>query len=233
MSEGAAGRSAKADELTLAVEASTYRGSVAVLRGGTVVAAAAVAMRGATEERLMPAVAAALAGAGGEPRSLARIVCGAGPGSFTSLRIAAAIAKGLAVAGETPLYAVSSLLLVAAGGESPLGPGGYLVVTDAMRDERFAVEVLVDGAGVPALVGPPRRLDAAAVARMAEDGGLVRIGPAEDVERWPHARGVSLLLPAIARSTPVDVAAWEPAYGRLAEAQVKWETTHGRALPTA
>ena len=35
-----------------------------------------------------------------------RIVCGAGPGSFTSLRIAGAIAKGLAFACDRPLFAV-------------------------------------------------------------------------------------------------------------------------------
>ena len=29
----------------------------------------------------------------------------------------------------------------------------------------------------------------------------------------------------------VDLDRWEPDYGRLAEAQVKWEATHGRPLP--
>jgi tRNA threonylcarbamoyladenosine biosynthesis protein TsaB len=28
----------------------------------------------------------------------------------------------------------------------------------------------------------------------------------------------------------VSLDAWEPAYGRLAEAQVKWEAAHGRPL---
>ena len=32
---------------------------------------------------------------------------------------------------------------------------------------------------------------------------------------------------------PVSLAAWEPDYGRLAEAQVKWERAHGRPLPVA
>jgi len=30
----------------------------------------------------------------------------------------------------------------------------------------------------------------------------------------------------------VDVSAWEPAYGRLAEAQVRWEAAHGVPLPS-
>jgi tRNA threonylcarbamoyladenosine biosynthesis protein TsaB len=32
---------------------------------------------------------------------------------------------------------------------------------------------------------------------------------------------------------PVAVDSWEPAYGRLAEAQVQWEARHGTPLPTA
>ena len=28
-----------------------------------------------------------------------------------------------------------------------------------------------------------------------------------------------------------SVQAWEPVYGRPAEAQARWETTHGRPLP--
>jgi tRNA threonylcarbamoyladenosine biosynthesis protein TsaB len=30
---------------------------------------------------------------------------------------------------------------------------------------------------------------------------------------------------------PADIASWEPLYGRMAEAQVKWEAAHGRGLP--
>lgn len=220
------------DELTLALEASSYRGSVAVLRGATVVAASEVAMRGATEERLMPAAAAALAEVGAEAGDLARLVCGAGPGSFTSLRIAAAIAKGFAMARETPLYAVSSLLLVAAGDDTPLEAGGYLVLTDAMRDERFAVQVLVDSAGLPEMVGTVQRLTQEEAANWAAEQDLVRIGPGEALERWPYARGAASLLAGLLASDAVDLSSWEPTYGRLPEAQVKWEVAHGRALPT-
>ena len=78
--------------ITLALDASTYAGDVAVLIESTVLAEAATAMKGATEERLMPAVADTLARAGVSVRDIDRVVCGAGPGSFTSLRIAGAIA---------------------------------------------------------------------------------------------------------------------------------------------
>jgi len=29
---------------------------------------------------------------------------------------------------------------------------------------------------------------------------------------------------------PVEITTWEPEYGRKAEAQVRWETAHGREL---
>src|SRR5918912_3862706 len=108
--------------LTLALDASTYVGSVAVLRGAELLAEREAAMRGEHEERLLPAVDGALRAAGVVPTSLHRVVCGAGPGSFTSLRIAASIAKGIAVGCGLPLLAVSSLMLAAA---SIARPGRY------------------------------------------------------------------------------------------------------------
>ena len=82
--------------LILALDASTYTASVALVEDATVIRERTVAMRDPRHERLMPAVADIL-GDGGMG-DIDRIVCGAGPGSFTSLRIAASIAKGLAVA---------------------------------------------------------------------------------------------------------------------------------------
>ena len=136
----------------LALDAATYEGSVAVIRDGRGLAVRTVAMRGETEERLMPAVLAALAEAGCTIREVDRVVCGEGPGSFTSLRIAGAIAKGVALGNAVPLYAVSSLALVVAGAPD-LAPGAYLAVLDAMQPRQhlrdcdverlrnFAVEV--------------------------------------------------------------------------------------------
>ena len=62
--------------LTLAIEASTYTGSVAIIRDGGVVAERETAMRGEHEERLMPAVADALRSAAVSPNEIERIVCG-------------------------------------------------------------------------------------------------------------------------------------------------------------
>jgi tRNA threonylcarbamoyladenosine biosynthesis protein TsaB len=68
-----------------------------------IVAERETAMRGVDEERLMPAVVEALEAGAVAPNVIDRVVCGAGPGSFTSLRIAGAIAKGLALTARAPL----------------------------------------------------------------------------------------------------------------------------------
>lgn len=216
--------------LTLALDASTYLGTVAVLQGTTVRAEGEAAMRGRDEERLMPAVADTLARAGVGVEALDRVVCGGGPGSFTSLRIAGAIAKGIATARGIPLYAARSLDLIAAGAHPALGPGEYLCALDAMRGELYVAAVTVVAPGVVAPedgvhLWSPERLAAEAAER-----GAIPIGPGRVLEGAPHARGVSALLPGILAAGPVDLGAWEPAYGRLAEAQVKWEASHGRPL---
>jgi tRNA threonylcarbamoyladenosine biosynthesis protein TsaB len=139
--------------ITLAVDASTYAGSVCVTRGREILAARDVPMRDPQAERLMPAVPATLADAGVAIGAVDRIVCGAGPGSFTSLRIAAAIAKGLAYATARPLFAVSSLaLMVGAAGTADAGE--YVAVLDALRGDTYAATCLVDGAGDVVELGP-------------------------------------------------------------------------------
>ncbi len=214
-------------DLTLALDASTYTGSVAVLRGETVLAERDVAMRGERSERLMPAVAEALAAAGVDVRELARVVCGAGPGSFTSLRIAAAIAKGIASARGVPLFAVPSLALIVAGNE--LADGRYLAVVDAMRGDAYVVGFERRGAAL-AEIAPFALVPRSTVNGTAHALGARLAGPAEMPAAWPRARGVARLGAWLASAQPVDLATWEPQYGRPAEAQVRWEREHGRPL---
>ena len=49
----------------------------------------------------------------------------------------------------------------------------------------------------------------------------------------PHARGALVVAGAWDALPSLALDAWEPTYGRLAEAQVKWEAAHGRALPAS
>lgn len=217
--------------LTLALDASTYSGSVALLEGSRVRAWRAAVMRGPHEERLLPAVAATLAEANVPPRELSRIVCGSGPGSFTSLRIAASIAKALAVATGRPLYAISSLLLLGAGGSSPLPEGRWVAILDAMRGDRFALQLAVDAAGTPRATGPASLVREPDIPALLAALEARAVGPDQEMDAAPDARGVVRLEAALDAAEPVSIDAWEPDYGRLAEAQVRWEAAHGRALP--
>jgi tRNA threonylcarbamoyladenosine biosynthesis protein TsaB len=215
--------------LILALDASTYTGSVALFDGETLLGDRAVPMRGEKEERLMPAVLHVLREAHVGVRDLERIVCGAGPGSFTSLRIAASIAKGLAFAGTRRLDAVSSLVLIVA--EPGLEPGRYVATLDAMRGDRFAAAFQLERTDLTA-IGEPWLAPQAEIAARASALGAQLVGPGEAIDRFPHARGAARLLGS-SFVREVDLARWEPLYGRLAEAQVRWEREHGRALESA
>lgn len=215
----------RADGHTLALEASTYTGSVAVIHGADVVASRDVEMRGRDEERLMPAVAACVSALPGGIASVRRVVCGGGPGSFTSLRIAASIAKGICHARGLPMFAVSSLALIVAGSPRAEKGGRYAAALDAMRDEAFVGMFDIAGDGEVRVASPVRIISRSAVSQGARAAGATLI------EGAPHASSVARMLDSILRAGPVDLSAWEPDYGRAAEAQVKWEAEHGRPLP--
>jgi tRNA threonylcarbamoyladenosine biosynthesis protein TsaB len=179
----------------------------------------------------MPAVAACLEEAGVQGPEIARMVCGSGPGSFTSLRVAGSVAKGLAAGFGIPLYALSSLLLTVTGAKPPVPHGEYLSVLDAMRGEFYSAHILVTGDEPARQTEAPRIISAEELHELANmDSHLSVIGPGQQMDAHPHARGVAPLLERLIRLGPVNLAAWEPDYGRLAEAQVKWEAAHGRPL---
>jgi tRNA threonylcarbamoyladenosine biosynthesis protein TsaB len=227
------------DDYTLVLEGATYVGSVALLRGSTVVAERTLGEddgstpRSGKGERLMPAIAecfsdAGIAAGGG---AVVRIVCGAGPGSFTSLRVAGSVAKGLAAGWGIDLYAVSSLMLTVAGAKPPLPSGEYLSVLDAMRGEFYATRISLKQ-GLPTEDGAPTLISTQQLEDYRGSHSLKVIGPGQPIDAGPHARGAAAMLETIVAGAPVDLASWEPDYGRLAEAQVRWEAIHGRKLVT-
>ncbi|MGH7653000.1 MAG: tRNA (adenosine(37)-N6)-threonylcarbamoyltransferase complex dimerization subunit type 1 TsaB [Gemmatimonadaceae bacterium] len=223
---------------TIALEGSTYRGSVALLRHSRVVAERSLGgedggvQRSGKGEKLMPAIAECLKEARIERDEIARIVCGAGPGSFTSLRVAGSVAKGLAIGYGVDLFAVSSLLLIVTGAPSPLPAGDYLSVLDAMRGEFFVARVKANGDQTAVQVGSSMLMRADDLRELAEqERGSRVVGPGQQIDLYPHARGVAPLLETIVAGGKVDLASWEPDYGRLAEAQVRWEAENRRPLP--
>ena len=217
--------------ITLVLEASTYAGSVALIDGAELLAERAVAMRGREREALMPAVVEVLDAAGVAARDIERVVCGAGPGSFTSLRIAGAIAKGIAMAALAPLVPISSLALLVASRE-PAHAGRFVAVVDAMRGERYVQAFAVGDTGGMASTGDLHIVAASDVAAYAQRLDAWALGPGDQGEAHvvPRAGAAIRITNMIDASGAADLATWEPGYGRLAEAQVKWEAEHGRPL---
>jgi tRNA threonylcarbamoyladenosine biosynthesis protein TsaB len=214
--------------LTLALDGSTYAGSVALISGKEIIAErqlprAAKPGREGREENFMPMVAECLRDGKVAVSDLSRIVCGEGPGSFTSLRIAASIAKGFAVGASIPLFPVSSLLLIVAADE--IRDGRWYATLPAMRGESFAALFDRNGDSIEQITSTSLIADER-LGDEADHGHAKVIGS----DTLPHARGVARVIESIIAAGEADVETWEPMYGRLAEAQVKWEAAHGRPL---
>ena len=184
------------------------------------------------EERdaLFPEVMRLLDAAACPIDALGACVVGDGPGSFTALRIVGALGKGLAEATGMPLYAVPSLALLVGGAAGTRRPGVWLATMDALRGEQYVARVVTDAEGVVLTVEAMPRLAREALSDAAAADGAEWIGPDAPLVAHPDARGAVRCVAWLLKVGPVDLAAWEPTYGRLAEAQVKWEEAHGRPL---
>ena len=230
----------------LGIDTATATAGIAIVdQDGRVLAEArhATAGRGAD---LLVAIDRVCRDAGVAPADLHAIAIGAGPGSFTGLRIGMATAKGIAFAARRPLWAVSSLAALAADAAEELAgePGGCAGVIcaalDARRGELFAGCYRGGAALGPERVMPPGELAAWITELVAAEAGgpapVVRFaGDAIDAHpalaalagarpwlaaRTPSGRAVARLALASAR---VDVAlGGAPTYIRPSEAEVKY-----------
>lgn len=220
-------------DLVLVIEASTAQGSVALFRGDALVQRFAASMGASREDALFPAVQALFEAEGVSTAMLSAVVCGAGPGSFTSLRIAAAVAKGLTQATGAVMFAVPSLMLAAATCETP---GDYLVHADALREERYAMQVRIDSSRMVHATSDVVRVTLSELAAMNASWTRLAVHAGAS---FPHDVSVAPDAAYLMRIADwrthgrVILESWEPAYGRLAEAQVKWEIANARPLPNS
>ena len=121
----------------LALDTSTDILSLAVARDGEVLAhtAAGGAQASAT---LLPAILTLMARAGLTLAELDAIVFGRGPGSFTGVRTACAVAQGLGFGAGVPLLPVNTLWAVAEEAREHTGARQIHAVLDARMDQVYS-----------------------------------------------------------------------------------------------
>lgn len=217
----------------LAIETSTDAGSIALWRDGEVLLRDCP--RGVSHsETLLPLIRSTLAEAGLGFADLSGIAFGAGPGSFTGLRVACGVAQGLAFAHDTPLLPVGTLEAMAFAARSEAS-ARVLVALDARMGEVYFGSFDVSSDAVAAL-GPVGVHPPGAVPLPASGGWLAcgnglaaypalrgRLAPAVDAwlpELMPTADAVArLAAPRLARGERVDPADAVPVYVRDKVAQ--------------
>ncbi len=232
--------------LYLALDTATPFGSVAVGDRRGAVAEVAIGHRRHAAATL-PAIEEVLRLAGVGLPDLEGIVLADGPGSFTGLRIGFATAKGVLHQHPGLALRLAPSLLGLAWHAASFAEGPIAALYDALRGEVFAAVYGIAGGRVETLLPP----------RLTTPGDLVREGPraavavgdgaaayASEMQQWtgrppvgppvgvPRA-GALLQLVGVDGATALveDPSAVGPNYGRLAEAQARWERAHGRPLP--
>ena len=122
--------------IVLAVDTTTPRGSVAVVRGGELLGEVRVFHASSHSTRLLPAIDFLLSALGLPPQQLGGYAVASGPGSFTGLRVGISTVQGLALASRRPCLGIPALDVLAARIE---GAAEHLVaMIDAFREEVFA-----------------------------------------------------------------------------------------------
>lgn len=158
----------------LAIDTSSKICSVAVLSGESVHSRKS-AIDNSHSEDLAKLTEGLLAEAGLGVRQISHIVCGAGPGSFTGLRIGLAFAKGLAQGLGAPL--TLSCSFQAAASQVDFASGRIAVAADARRQEVFWAEYELSSAGLPQASAEPTIISIeSALTRLASGLGLVFSG---------------------------------------------------------
>jgi tRNA threonylcarbamoyladenosine biosynthesis protein TsaB len=204
----------------LAIDTSTEYCSVALLHGGALASRAELAGQ-RHSELVLPMVDALLGEAGLKLTRLDGIAFGAGPGSFTGLRIACGVVQGLALGAGVPVVPVGTLLALA----HVSGSSRVVTCLDARMGEIYHAAYAREGDDWNEAVAP--NVCRAGRAPALENGGWTGAGSgfatyagelaeryrdqlaAVAAEVYPHARAVAeLALPQLiaGRGLPAEQA---------------------------
>jgi tRNA threonylcarbamoyladenosine biosynthesis protein TsaB len=164
----------------LAIEFSSAHRSVALVERGRDRAISEVVETGVRSPDLLGMIDAALKQARVDPPGVEAIALGLGPGSYTGIRAAIAMARGWQLGRGVKLAGVSSAQCVAAEARSEGIYGRVAVVIDAQRGE-FYLEIY-DVSRESRPVVAPLRLASRADVEAAAAAGATLAGP--EINRW-------------------------------------------------
>ena len=230
--------------LTLALDTVTDRAGVVIAEGGEVIFKQTLGYKRHAAD-LVVAVRDGVEKHKAEMKDITSVILADGPGSFTGIRIGIATVQGILADHEAAFRTAPSLKAQCYAASSSDLP--VLAIYDALRGECFgaaysfrqgkAVEILKPTLGTPdqilkacksdrlLIVGPGLSAHRAAFeASGAVDPDRIAEG-SQLAEMLVRLDSVADGLTAVS-----DHRSWKPNYGRLAEAQVRWEKEHGRPL---
>lgn len=232
--------------LVLALDTSTSRGSLALLRDRRLLAEYTLESTASYLNRLLAGIDQLLADAGERLHDLKLIVVSRGPGNFTGLRLGLSVAKGLALGLACPVIAINTLDALAVN--IPYSPWPVCPVLDAKKNAVYAAFYRCPGANAQPLSDYLLLEPAALAARIQEPTvitgpGLERYGqvfrellgelailpPAE----YRHVRAgvlARLGLEELEAGRLPDLEALTPFYLRPADAELK-KPLHPSAQP--
>lgn len=229
----------------LAIDTATDRLSVAVRGADGVTHEAALEGARRHARDLVPLVDELLGRLDATAADIRLVALADGPGSFTGLRVGGAFAKALARDPAVSLWVAPSLLCRAASVGTP--STRVIAVSSALRGELYAGAWAFGPDGVITCLLPPAVHALGALRDLAAPDHVIGDGPEAVIEALASALGVpvigaprawpsaAVLLGLLGRPGGAvairEPAAWEPTYGRPAEAQAQWELRHGRPLP--
>ena len=204
--------------MILALEFSSERRSVALARNG-IVLSEAVKLTGGRGTNALGLIEKVLADAKVSREEVEAIAVGLGPGSYTGIRAAIAVAQGWQLARDVELLGVSSAEAIASLAQAEQIFGRVNVVIDAQRGEFYlaAWEISPDGRREIS----PLKIVAGTVVESLKSTGEICVGPDQERQLFPPAALVALL--ASGRSDFVAGEKLEPIYLR--------ETNFVKALP--
>lgn len=238
--------------LIVAIDTASDLLSVAARTGAGALAARRHAVPRDHARVLLPLLADLLDELGGTAEAITEVRVTDGPGSFTGLRVGAAVAKAIAFRSGVVLRVTSAMLLPVLALPEEAGTGEAVVLRSALRGEWYRARYRRGPGRTLTTIEAPRVVTGADLftgdlpawvlgAGVPEAMALLAEAPQTWRTRWmsiPEDQTGALALLALdtwrgdARWIEVDRMLWEPAYGRPAEAVHRWEIAHGRTLPS-